>query len=143
MKSDIEITRLIESYLEGSLSSKEKDKFEKELLTNSKLQKEFELHKDIRKTFKIKGKESLKEELNDYHEEYEKEKISRNNKRILWPLISAAATILIILYLVVGKNTPSSTDDYITLDSAAIKTSPNYADSASYNSTIINDTLKK
>ena len=125
-------SKKIESYLDGSLSGNEREDFEKELSKDPDLEKEVELHRLIHKAIRIKGRSQLKSELNEI---YEKEITGKKNLRIVWTIISIAASITILFFIFRGNdNNYFRNDEEITLDSARINTINNYADSAIFDS---------
>ena len=135
MKFDINNTEKIEAYLDGSLTSKELKEFEEELEKNKNLQKEFELHKDIRAGLKIKGNKNLRIELENYYHDYlnDKNKTRKSVIRYLIPAVSIAASIILFILIFVRDNEKlDNPDNYITLDSVQINKASNYADSAIY-----------
>lgn len=138
MKNDINKIQVIENYLDGEMSNEEIKDFEKELNINEQLRKDVEIQKDIRKAFIQQGKEDLKNELDNYYNQKIRPSFVKRNLRILIPVMSAAASIIIIIFIYTNKkdyNNPS--DQYITLDSAGMHKEPEYADSAVYQ--LIND----
>ena len=133
----------IEAYLDNEMTMDEKAKFEDELKKDKKLRKELKLHQDIRKAFRHSGKEDIKQKLESYYQDYKKAKSRRKTYTILIPVMSAAATILILLMIYSGKNEITEpSDEFITLDSSKINKDPNYADSANYELKIEKDTIK-
>ena len=137
MKPDIDKIKLIESFLEGDMTKEDQQAFEKELAENTTLQKEVELHKDIRKAIKRKGKSDLLIELNKYYENHKQDTNKNNIRKLFWPAVSVAASIIIILFVFLGKDTETiPSEKIITLDTAGIKKAPEYADSARFDSSI-------
>lgn len=144
MNTDIEFIKKIESYLDGTMSSNELALFKEELEKDKNLQKEVEIHQNIKKAFIKKGKTDLKNELENYYKQYEQRIQKSKVIRMLWPAISVAATILIVLFIYLGmqnKNLP--TDKVLTLDTAQINKAPAYADSSVYEVIETNDTIIK
>ncbi len=135
MKPENELTKKIESYLDGDMSLEERELFETQMANDPKLQKEVELHKDIHRALVISGKKQLKKDLNLYYTQYkEKDK----NLKLLWPIITIAASITIVFFVFFGKNRHVQPNNVITLDSVRIHKSPEYADSAIFE---LNDTV--
>ncbi len=138
MKNDINKIQVIENYLDGDMTDEEIKDFEKELNINEKLRREVDIQKNIRKAFMNKGKEELKQSLNGFYKNYKKSEIRKKNLRILIPVLSAAASVLILIFVFTGnKDFTGQDDQYITLDSAGIHKTPEYADSSVYQ--LIND----
>ncbi|MFC2137113.1 hypothetical protein ACFLTE_02955 [Bacteroidota bacterium] len=135
MKFDLDNIKKIESYLDGSLLSNELEAFKKELEKNDGLRKEVELHKDIRAGLKRKGRKLLKNELEKYYNEHNKNTSSKKVIRFIVPAISIAASIILFVLIFFKNNDEiENSDDYITLDSVQINKASNYADSATYKS---------
>ncbi len=142
MKPDLENIKLIESYLDGEMTNKEREEFEKLLTKDKELIKALELHRDIREAFKFKGKEELREELNNFYNNYKEGIYRKRTGKILWPVISVAASIIIFLFIYLGRNTDTiPSDKVITLDTAGLKKAPVYADSAKFDTTIYKDSI--
>ena len=139
MEAEDNKTKLIESYLDGSLSEKEREGFEDEMKTNTLLRKEVELHRLMHKAIRKKGRDSLRTELNEL---YKKEVSEKGNLKIIWTIASIAAAIT-ILFLVFRGNDKEYFRNYeeITLDSTKINTIDKYADSATFDS-MSNDNIK-
>ncbi len=135
MKFDLNSTKKIEAYLEGGLTGNELKEFNEELEKNETLRKEVQLQKDIHSGLIKKGKKDLKNELDNYYQEYVKNKNKGNSKiiRFLIPAISVAACILLFVFVFVKDNEKlDSSEEFITLDSIKINKASNYADSATY-----------
>lgn len=68
MSTDLENIQLIESYLEGTLSGEQLSKFESSLKENDILREEVEYQKLVAASIIVSGKNELKSELNEIHE---------------------------------------------------------------------------
>ena len=144
MSNDEKYIELIEGYIDGTLNDEELRKFEENLKTNKNLQKQVELHKDIRQAIIKKGKVDLKQELNTYYEDYIKANKKKRNLRILIPAISVAASILILIFVFIGnEKTTDSPEQLITLDTAGVNQPSEYADSAIFNDSVDVDMIEE
>lgn len=146
MKMDENYLDRIDAYLDNRMSQQERQDFEEEIKKDDLLAKEVQLQKDIRKALHTRGKQDLKNELNTYYREYKSQKNKKRMLRILVPVFSAAASLLLLIYIFsdnAGK--PDNEDRFITLDTAGINQPPEYADSAVYRDSLkkqVDDTLK-
>ena len=130
MMKNIDVTKKIEAFLNGTLKGEELKDFQKELENNNELKKLVELQKDIHISVSKHGKTKLRNELNDFYKQHAAKTKSGKTIKMVTTFLAVAASLLLFYFVLIKNDSIESEQKVLSLDSASINQPNNYADSA-------------